>query len=111
MPTISVVVSENYFPPLTASSDVTKVGVLGKLTDTRMVVVPSPARTVWVQIPRGANYFRSGIRKLFSTAYTVMVSSTGAILMESIKLIITHNVDAQLSYRTGVGSNLTRIRK
>ena len=28
--------------------------------------------------------------------------------MESIKLIITHNVDAQLSYRTGVGSNLTR---
>ena len=37
-----------------------------------------------------------------------MVSSTGAILMEPIKLIITHNVDAQLSYRTGVGSNLTR---
>ena len=37
-----------------------------------------------------------------------MVSSTSAILMEPIKLIITHNVDAQLSYRTGVGSNLTR---
>ena len=63
---------------------------------------------MWVQIPRGANYFGSGVIKLFSTAYTVIVSSTGAILMEPIKLIITHNVDAQLSYRTGVGSNLTR---
>ena len=67
-----------------------------------------PPEQCGVQIPRGANYFGSGIRKLFSTAYTVMVSSTGAIFMEPIKLIITHNVDAQLSYRTGVGSNLTR---
>ena len=31
---------------------------------------------MWVQIPRGANYFGSGIRKLFSTACTVMVSGT-----------------------------------
>ena len=32
--------------------------------DTRNVVAPSPARTVWVQIPPGANFFRCRYKKI-----------------------------------------------
>ena len=32
--------------------------------DTRYVVAPSPARTVWVQIPPGANFFRCRYKKI-----------------------------------------------
>ena len=74
----------------------------------RNVVAHSPARTVWVQIPRGANIFRIGIRKLFFTACTAMLNSTDAKLMVLRKHIITHKTVAYLSYLTGVGSNLTR---
>ena len=68
----------------------------------------STARTVWVQIPRGANIFRIGIRKLFFTTCTAMLNSTDAKLMVLRKHIITHKAVAHLSYPTGVGSNLTR---
>ena len=71
----------------------------------RYVVMTSTARTVWVQIPRGANIFRIGIRKLFFTTCTAMLNSTDAKLMVLRKHIITHNVVAQSSYATGVGSN------
>ena len=52
-------------------SDATKLGVLGKRTDTRNVVAPSPARTVWVQIPPGANFFRCRCKQihLFTAKY------------------------------------------
>ena len=54
------------------SSDVTKVRVLGKLNNTRIMVVPSPARTVCVQFPLGANFFGCRYKKihLFPTKYT-----------------------------------------
>ena len=40
------------------------LGVLGKWADTRNVVAPSPGRTVWVQIPPGANFFRCRYKKI-----------------------------------------------
>ena len=45
----------------TASSDATKLGVLGKWINMRNVVMTSTARTVWVQIPRYAKIFGIGV--------------------------------------------------
>ena len=92
----------------TSSSDATKLRVLGKCVDTRNAVVPSPARTVWVQIPTGSNFFDVGIRKYFFTDCTAMQSSNEAKLMELIKHIIRQNAVVKLSYPTGVGSNPAR---
>ena len=74
----------------------------------RNVVITSTARTVWVQIPTGSNFFDVGIRKYFFTDCTEMHSSNEAKLMELIKPIITQNAVVKLSYPTGVGSNPAR---
>ena len=74
----------------------------------RNVVMTSTARTVWVQIPRGANFFGIGVRKHFFTACTAMLNSTDAKLIVLRKHIITHKAVTHPSYPTGVGSNLTR---
>ena len=63
----SIQLSSQYISSHTAatdSSDATKLGVLGKWADTRNVVAPSPARTVWVQIPPGANFFRCRYKQI-----------------------------------------------
>ena len=74
----------------------------------RNVVAHSPARTVWVQIPTGSNFFGVGISKYFFTDCTAMHSSNKAKLMELIKPIITQNAVVKLSYPTGMGSNPAR---
>ena len=71
----------------------------------RNAVVPSHARTAWVQIPTGSNFFGVGISKYLFTDCTAMHSSNEAKLMELIKPIITQNAVIKLSSPTGVGSN------
>ena len=74
----------------------------------RNVVMISTARTVWILIPCGANFYGVGIIKYFFTDCIATHSSYEAKLIALMKFIITHNVEAQSSYSTVVGSNLTR---
>ena len=74
----------------------------------RNVVMISTARTVWAQIPCGANFYCVGIRKYFSLIAPRRIAVTKRKLIGLIKLIITHNIEAQSSYPPGVGSNPTR---
>ena len=68
----------------------------------------SAARTAWVRIPPGSNFFRVSMRKYFFTNCIAMLSSTDAKLMGLMKPIIAQNAVVKLSYPTGVGSNPAR---
>ena len=95
-------------PVATVSSDVTKVGVLVKWTDTHIVVVPSPPKQCGFKSHDVQTFMVQVSEKILFTDCTATHSSNEAKLIGPMKFIITHNIVAQSSFPTGVGSNPAR---